>query len=343
MRVACCWNYTRLAVTRGKIYGPKGKPIGGNGLFARLIIPVLLLSWPAMGAADSRPECTTDSTPAMIISSAPCGTYGIVTTRKKEVEGIEVDVRVQYMVHAPHDQSPTAFVVLFTGGNGNTGITGDPTTGEVTAAGTNFLVRSAQLFAERKFKTVTIDRPLLALPDPPPVLVPEFSTNAEFDRYRVSPKHKHDIMKVLAKVNEKGLHAFLVGTSRGTISAFAQDKLAEGIVLSSPVTTPSGANLFIRHPDYRNLEVDSVKVPVHVLVHSGDICSVTLPQNADDLHEALLNAGVTSSFTSLAGGFNDPTADACDSLTHHGFLGIENAAVGDIADWIEEMLATLKH
>jgi len=182
-----------------------------------------------------------------------------------------------------------------------------------------------------------------ALPGPPPVLVPEFSTNADFDRYRISPKHKHDIMKVLAKVNKKGLNTFLVGTSRGAISAFAQDKLAEGIVLSSPVTTPSGTNLYIGHPDYGKLQVDSVKVPVHVLAHSMDTCFVTLPENAEALHEALLNAGATSSFAALAGGFNDPTTDACDSLTYHGFLGIENAAVGNIADWIEGMLATLKH
>ena len=324
----------------------KGKILLRTGFLARLVVIVFVLLCPTTGNAESLPECTTDSqdgTSPAIITSAPCGTYGMVNTRKKEVDGQEVDVIMQYMVHIPENESPTALVVLFAGGNGNTGISGDPVTGKVTSAGNNFLVRSAQLFAERKFKTVTIDRPLLALPGPPPALVPEFSTNAEFDRYRVSPKHKHDIMKILAKVNEKGLNVFLVGTSRGTISAFAQDKLGEGIVLTSPVTFPSGDNLYIGHPDYRKLQVNSVKVPVHVLAHSGDTCFVTLPGDAQALHEALLASGVMSSFADLDGGFEDPAAGPCDALTYHGFLGIENAAVGNIADWIDETLATLKH
>lgn len=319
------------------------KILSRPGCVALWIVIVFVLSYPAIGNAESLPECTTDSTATMVISSAPCGTYGIVTTRKKDVDGTEVDVKVQYMVHSPENQGPVALVVLFAGGNGNTGISGNPTTGEVTAAGNNFLVRSAQLFAERNFKTVTIDRPLLAVPGPPPMLVPEFSTNAEFDRYRVSPRHKHDIMKVLATVNEKGLNVFLIGTSRGTISAFAQNKLGEGIVLTSPVTAPSGVNLYIGHPDYRKLQVDSVKVPVQVLAHSMDACFVTLPGNAQALHEALLDAGAVSSFASLPGGFNDPAAGPCDALTYHGFLGIENAAVGNIADWIDSVLTALKH
>ena len=59
--------------------------------------------------------------------------------------------------------------------------------------------------------------------------------------------------------------------------------------------------------------------------------------------EALLDAGAASSFASLPGGFNDPAAGPCDALTYHGFLGIENAAVGNIADWIDSVLTALKH
>ena len=34
------------------------------------------------------------------------------------------------MVHSPENQGPVALVVLVAGGNGNTGISGDPATGE---------------------------------------------------------------------------------------------------------------------------------------------------------------------------------------------------------------------
>jgi len=93
--------------------------------------------------AESRPECIKNSNQrrGTFISSAPCGAYGFVVTRQNAGQ----DVLVQYMVHTPN-RIPKGLVVLFTGGNGNTGIVGDPNTGQVLTAGNNFLVRSAQLY-----------------------------------------------------------------------------------------------------------------------------------------------------------------------------------------------------
>ena len=74
---------------------------------------LLLVGFVGISYATDKPECTKDSKEktGFIILSAPCGTYGIITTRTKDAQ----DVVVQYMVHRPAGV-PKALVVLFPGG-----------------------------------------------------------------------------------------------------------------------------------------------------------------------------------------------------------------------------------
>jgi hypothetical protein len=313
------------------------------GMRARWIAWVLIglgviggVVWqPAPAIAEFDPACITDSrqTPLIIINSAPCGTYGIITTRRALINGAEGDVTVQFMVHRPAG-APRALVVLFAGGNMTTGITGDPTTGQVLTAGRNFLVRSAALFAKHGFLTLTLDRPSNGpLPNP------------EFDLYRTSAAHAHDIVAVTSSVNRANLDVFLAGTSRGTLSVVAQHMLGIGSMLSSPVTSPAGAALYIGHPGTPNLQPGFVQVPVQVLFHGQDACPVTTPANAVALHTQFLLAGVDSRLDMLLGGFDltgTDGIDACDALTFHGFLGIENAAVRRIARRMEGILTRIQ-
>jgi hypothetical protein len=54
------------------------------------------------GRAASLPECIRNSQDAdNIINSAPCGLYGIISTRQENGVGNASDVTVQYMVHLP--------------------------------------------------------------------------------------------------------------------------------------------------------------------------------------------------------------------------------------------------
>lgn len=296
-----------------------------------LVVWVLLSSIPVQ--AVSLPECITDSQDANnIILSAPCGIYGIVNSRQENGSGATLDVTVQYMIHVPAG-APKAVVMLFAGGNGNTGIQGNDATGEVTQAGNNFLVRSAQLFAEDGYLAVTIDRPSTTVG----------LSNADFDLYRVSPRHAHDIAAVLSEVNAlfgtAHLNLFLAGTSRGAISVVAQNMLGIGSMLSSAVTSPSGNTLWVgstsTHP---RLVPEFVEVPAQVLAHEDDACFVSTPANSAILHNDLIAAGVSSVFNQLDGGFVvDP--DPCQAKTFHGFLGIENAAVNTITDRMNQILA----
>ncbi len=289
------------------------------------------------GRAASLPECVVNSQDAgNIINSAPCGVYGIVSTRQENGVGSDLDVTVQYMVHPPMG-APKAVVMLFSGGAGGTGITPDGM-GGVATAGNNFLVRSAQLFAEFGFLTVTIDRPSTT----------QGFSNAEFDQYRVGPAHAQDIVSVLAAVAKQygteHLNVFLAGTSRGTISAAAQNMLGVGAMFSSPVTSAGGnpQNLWIgstaTHP---RLKPDFVTVPVQVLAHKQDGCAVTQPVNAVKLHDDFLAAGVPSALNGVIGGF-ELDADPCNALTYHGYLGVERDAVKKVARRMVEILEKIK-
>lgn len=324
-----------------------------TSLFLGMCLLFLWLPTP-FAHAISLPQCITDSqeSPFTLINSAPCGIFGgSITTRKTNVNGTEVDVSVKYMVHVPN-RTPKGLVVLFSGRVGNAGIQGNQKGGAVTSTGQNFLVRSAQLFAEEGYLAVTIDRPLR-----PGLtgLVPEFPTILGFDRYRVSPKHAqdivtilHDLPNVIPTVNTSNLDVLLAGISRGAISAVAQSKLSNGISIQSPVT--SGNTLFVgcTAPAADPTDVTSclrlqpsfVKVPVDILAHELDGCPRSTPADSEALLNAFLAAGVESNFDDIDGGFDlsSLTDDLCGNLAFHSFLGIETEAVEKITESLDDFL-----
>lgn len=323
-----------------------------KGSLIILVIVMLLLVHLLTGTASaiSLPQCITDSNddPLTIINSAPCGIFGgSVTTRKTNVNRTEVDVSVKYMVHVPNG-TPKGLVVLFSGRVGNAGIQGNQKGGAVTSAGQNFLVRSAQLFAEEGYLAVSIDRPSTSIGFP----ILQF---LQYDRYRVSPKHAqdivavlHDLPNVVPDVDTTNLDLLLAGISRGAISTVAQSKLSNGISIQSPVT--SGNTLFVgcTAPAADPTDVTSclrlqpsfLKVPVGTLAHAQDGCERAQHVDSVGLHTDFRHAGVESHFESTGGGF-DLGIDACGNLAFHSFLGIETKAVGKITKRLDKVLEEL--
>jgi len=266
--------------------------------------------------------------------ASPCGFYGEVATRTTE-SGTPVIVR--YIAHRPSNgAAPKAAVFLIGGTDLDMGITGDPATGAITTSGGNFLVRTAQLFANAGYLAVAMDRPS----DRPTATPSEPVQNV--DEYRISVDHAVDILAVLKQVNTDDLDVFLSGISKGALSVVANNFIAAGISISSAVTRRSLAfpdRLFINDPGFPSLQPGFVQRPAHVLLNTSDACGVSRPVDSQALFDNLTAAGVTAAIDSVTGGVavtSPPEAlDICGGLHFHSYLGIEPTAVGRITAWLD--------
>jgi len=291
-------------------------------------------------------------TPAGVLDtrtkSNGCAFYGQTTTR---VTADGTPVTVDYFVNWPASgEAPKAVVVLIGGGDFNMLIRGNLATGagDTTGGANNFVVRTAQLFADAGYLTVALDRPV---PAPP---APAGSTDAltAADFYRTSVDHAVDILGVLKTLNTHNLPVFLAGTSRGALSVVAQNRIATGIATSSSATMDLGDNgrhLYVGRPDTPNLLPQFVHRPTHVMWNTNDLCSGTTPAASRALYDSLVAAGVDAAFNAVSGGVrvtamgNGVSPDVCGALNFHGYMGIENTAVGHITTWLDGRVAALGH
>ena len=145
------------------------------------------------------------------------------------------DGQLQRMASArPDAQIPVFFsttpnavatLILLPGGAGGIGRIG----AEGWPDGSNFLVRSGQLFAAQGFNIALMARPS--------------DMNEMEYPFRVSAAHIDDIRKVVQQAKERwNVPVWLVGTSRGTVSgtaaviALREEGLIAGLVLTASVT-----------------------------------------------------------------------------------------------------------
>lgn len=205
-----------------------------------------------------------------------------------------------------------ATLVLLPGGSGRLGIRG----GVPTSA--NFLVRSRDLFAASGFHVAVLGRP---------------SDRRELDyEDRVGAEHMADLRKVVAYLaRDAGLPVWLVGTSRGTVSAtaaaiaFGNDALA-GIVLASSVTSRSKTGAVPAQA------LAEIRLPVLVVHHENDACRICDPREVPEILAGLKNAPIKK-LVMVSGGAN-PSGNPCRSRHWHGYIGIEREVVALISAWI---------
>lgn len=206
-----------------------------------------------------------------------------------------------------------ATVLLFPGGAGGFGkVEGGKATGQ------NFLVRSAPYFVANGFNVAIFGRP---------------SDTQDLDYAdRISEAHMADVHKVLEFVKRKAdAPVWLIGTSRGTISATAAaihlPSQVAGLVLTASVVSYQKAGAIPKQA------LDRIKVPVLVMHHAKDACPLCKPHEVPAILRGLANAPVKKEIM-LSGGEN-PTGPVCEALHWHGFIGMEREAVNLIADWIK--------
>lgn len=221
-------------------------------------------------------------------------------------------VTVSYWL-MPRADAPATLLLLPGGGGSLLMRDGQPQSG-------NFLVRSRELFREQGFAVAIAG---------PPSDVAELSYT-----FRASSAHVEDLRQVVDDLQRRsGKPVWLIGTSRGTISAAAAaialgpERIA-GLVLSSSITSP-------RHPDaVTKLALEKIRVPVFVLHHAQDACVACPPREVPRILQGLGNAPVKQLQWAEGGG--PPQGDPCGPFHWHGYIGIEPQAVAWITQWIRD-------
>ena len=216
-------------------------------------------------------------------------------------------------------EKPVAAVILFAGGNGILNIAPDGSIG----SGGNFLVRSRASFARHHLMAAVIDAPSDRLPSP------------GLSDFRKSVGHSQDIAAVIAYLRQQAnIPVWLVGTSRGTTSAAngavrLQQGGPDGIVLTSSIVKPDDSGTLV------TMALEKITVPALVVHHPGDACSTTLFQDLPPLLAKLKLAPIEVHQLTIKGGKPpEPGADPCGPFHYHGYLGIEEAVIGRISNWI---------
>jgi hypothetical protein len=201
--------------------------------------------------------------------------------------------------------------VLFPGGAGKVDLERETAR---TRPGGNFLVRSRQFFAQEGVAAAVVD-------------APSDQSAGMQDAFRLAEAHAEDIGKVVSDLKKRfpGLPVFLVGTSRGTISAAAVGrrlgKDVNGVVLTSTVFLANR-----RQPGLSGFDFATIPTPLLFVHHTEDACNLTPYSSAKRLSDQF-------PLISVSGGL-PPQSDACEAMSAHGYIGKEGETVKAIAQWI---------
>ena len=233
-------------------------------------------------------------------------------------------VTVPFILLGPRTGDAPA-VILFTGGRGMLDLA------EWDGKGTpirNFLVRSRKLFAAQGF--------LVAVPDAPSDLIGSYDGLLGF---RLVEEHAQDIRAVIRYLRRftQG-PVFLVGTSRGSISAVGVAAKARAGELGGIVLTSSVTSLSNRRGSVFDAELGNIRVPVLIASHEGDLCFVSPFEDSPRLKSKLTAAPIVEIKGFRGGG--GYRGRECGARHAHGFRGIEPQVVDFIAAWIKRQAAS---
>jgi hypothetical protein len=247
--------------------------------------------------------------PAQVRPMAERGAYSAdyVTTTRRE------GVTQPFLLLRP--EHPVASVILFSGGQGDVRISPAG-----IRRGGNFLVRSRERFAEQALLTAVVDVP---------------SDRSDLSGFRTRRAHALDIKGVIAYLREQApLPVWLVGTSRGTISAakiadwLADEGGPDGIVLTSSLFVPGPLGESVDAAD-----PERIRIPLLLVHHKSDRCWATPFSRAAGYVQRMTRAQPRELLPFAGGG--PVRGGVCEPFDYHGFPGLEAQVVETIASWIK--------
>ena len=185
----------------------------------------------------------------------------------------------------------------------------------------NFLVRSRAEFIKRGVAAAIIDAPS-----------DQQSGWGMSDEFRLGNEHLSDISRIIDDLAKRFLEPslFLIGTSRGTISAAAlSSRLGErtaGAVLTATMFRHTPKKSKEPGEGLSKFDFATVKVPLLLVHHVSDQCASTPYGDAARLSEKF-------PLISVFGGAT-PQSGPCEPFSQHGFLGKESETVEQIVNWM---------
>ncbi len=245
---------------------------------------------------------------AALLTSATVRAQEIVTLAARD------DATISFLLTAPGTDKPAAAAILFPGGPGHIRLRTED--GRIRLGEGNFLVRTRHLFVARGLVTAVVDTPS----DQPLGMD---------DGFRLGGKHAEDIRHVVVELRRRypGIAIFLVGTSRGTVSAASVGRaLASdiaGVVLTATLFRGGRRGSGLSGFDY-----SALTSRVLLAHHAEDACSFTPYADARALAQSRRYPLIT-----VRGG-KPATSGPCEAFSAHGFLGKEPATVDAIVDWM---------
>ena len=222
-----------------------------------------------------------------------------------------------FLARAP--QNPQAVAILFTGSGGLLRLHKEQE--QIKFSAGNFLVRSRSEFVNRGIVTAIVDAPS-----------DQQGSWGMTDEFRLGDQHSGDISAVLGDLKKRfpQLPVFLIGTSRGTISAAALaarfGSQVAGAVLTSTMFRQTGRKSQEPGPGLSGFDFASIKIPLLLVHHVSDQCFVTPYSDAARLSDKF-------PLISVFGGA-PPQSGPCDAQSQHGYLGRESETVEQIVYWM---------
>lgn len=243
-------------------------------------------------------------------TAAAAATEEVVTVPTRD------GVTVAYLLVREPSATPKVVVVSFIGGLGVINLAKRSASGPLKFGPTvNFLIRARAQFADADFADAIVDAPSDLLPE------------GMHDEFRLGPQHARDIRAVVADVRKRFPEAriFLVGTSRGSISAAALGAsladIVQGVVLSSTVTNREKVG-----PALSGFDFDTIRTPVLLVHHRQDGCHASPYAGAQRLASRY-------PLVSVDGG-DPPQTGPCEPLNAHGYSGRDAQVGAAIRAWM---------
>jgi len=232
------------------------------------------------------------------------GTYQEVTTARNAQQPF-------WLIEYP---AARASLIMFAGGQGRLKI--DP---DGIGKKNNFLVRTRRQFADAGFNVAVMDKP---------------KDKGELFGFRTTAEHATDVQAVILYLRNKYKHpVWLIGTSRGTLSAAnAAARLAgtngpDGIVLTASVLVTK------KYESLTDIDLGRIRVPTLFVHNRDDGCHVC--PYSELAHVMAKCDKASDKALQVHEGGRSERSNQCKALTPHGFLGLEDKVVKEIADWIK--------